>query len=350
MKKSILALMTLGTLGSYAGVAAAQTNVTIYGVVDAAITYEKDVTVNDDVWRLDSGQQSGSRIGFRGTEELGGGLKGLFTLENGFNVDTGTMGQGNRLFGRQAWVGLGGGFGTVKLGRQQTPLYYALNAIDPFEINLAGNAQRIFGAGLYAIDPFLRTDNTLNYTSANFGGFSGQVAYSFGEVAGDNSANRQVGVGLAYVNGPINVQFAYHDSNTFTLPGTFGFFGTGVADLRTAFIGATWDFGVAKAHAAFADTKVDVGAAEGKNRNYLLGATAPVGVGTVMASWIRNDVRDIGEGESDQFAIGYSHPVSKRTNFYTSAGYTKNDDGVRVNAFANGESGKIFNVGVRHRF
>ena len=303
-----------------------------------------------DVWRLDSGQQSGSRLGFRGTEELGGGLKGIFTLESGFNVDTGTSGQGNRLFGRQAFVGLSGGFGSVKLGRQQTPLYYAMNAVDPFEINLAGNAQRVFGGGLYAIDPFLRTDNTVNYTTANWGGFSGQVAYSFGEAAGSTAPNQQIGVGLAYANGPINVQFAYHDSNTFTLPGTLSFFGTGTANLKTAFLGGTWDFGVAKAHAGLAQTEVDVPIGELKDRNYMLGATVPVGVGSIMASWIRNDVRDVSEGESDQFAIGYSHPVSKRTNFYTSFSHTKNDDAVRVNAFAPGETGKIFNVGVRHRF
>jgi len=350
MKKSLLAL---AVLGAFAGVASAQTNVTIYGVVDAGVRYEKGIsgTTDDATWKLQSGQQSGSRLGFKGTEDLGGGLSAIFTLENGFNVDDGTLGQGNRLFGRQAWVGLNGGFGSVKLGRQQTPLYYALNAVDPFGINLAGNAQSFFGYGLYGADPLSRTDNTINYTTTNFGGFTGTVSYGFGEEAGDSSVRRQIAAGLSYVNGPLNVQFAYHKANDATLTiAALGGAPAGVtADLRTAFIGATYDFGVAKAHFAFADSEADAGVAV-DNRNYLIGLSAPVGVGTVMASYNRNDVRDVDDGVTNHYAIGYSHPLSKRTNLYTSFGYTRNDDDVRLNAFANGESSRLFNVGVRHTF
>lgn len=350
MKKSLLAL---AVLGAFAGAASAQTNVTIYGVVDAGVRYEKGITTNDEAnWKLQSGQQSGSRLGFKGSEDLGGGLSAIFTLENGFNADDGTLGNNNRLFGRQAWVGLQGGFGSVKLGRQQTPLYYALNAVDPFGINLAGNAQSFFGYGLYGADPLSRTDNTINYTTTNFGGFTGTVSYGFGEEAGDSSVRRQIAAGLSYVNGPLNVQFAYHKANDATL--TAGgapadTFGVGTANLRTAFIGATYDFGVAKAHLAFADGKADTGT-EFDNRNYLIGVSAPVGVGTVMASYNRNDVRDVDDGVTNHYAIGYSHPLSKRTNLYTSFGYTRNDDDVRLNAFANGESSRLFNVGVRHTF
>ena len=254
------------------------------------------------------------------------------------------------MFGRQAWVGLNGGFGAVKLGRQQTPLYFAMLAVDPFAINLAGNAQRMFGAGLYVVDPFLRTDNTINYSTPNFGGFTGQLSYGFGEVPGDRSIGRQAAAGASYVAGPINVQFAYHDANTATLPTTAPFLGTGTADLRTAFLGGTFDFGLAKAHLAFADTKVEIGATDTDSRSWLVGASAPIGTGTVLASFIRNDVKDIAEGKSDQLALGYIQPISKRTNIYTSASYTKNDSGVRLNAFANGEKGRQFNVGVRHQF
>lgn len=356
MKKSLLAL---AVLGAFAGAASAQTSITIYGVVDAGYQFEKDTpgTGGEKLHRLRSGQQSGSRLGFKGTEDLGGGLQGIFTLENGFNVDDGMMGQGNRLFGRQAWVGLNGGFGSVKLGRQQTPLYYALNAVDPFGINLAGNAQNFFGYGLYALDPLSRTDNTLSYSTPNFGGFSGTVAYGFGEEPGDRNVRRQVAAGLAFANGPLNVQFAYHDANNASFSaanaGLTAALGTTTAatgsDLRTAFIGATFDFGVAKAHAAFADSKAET-ATEIDNRNLMLGVSAPVGPGTVMASYNRNDVRDIDEGVTDHYAIGYSHAVSKRTNLYTSFGYTKNDSGVSLNSFANGENSRLFNVGVRHTF
>lgn len=341
MKKSLL---LVAVLGCFTGAASAQTNLTIYGIVDAGIAYDSDVVADDSRWRLESGQHSGSRLGFRGTEDLGGGFKALFTLENGFNTDTGTMGQGGRLFGRQAWVGLESGIGTVKLGRQQTPLYYALLETDPFAINLAGNAQRIFGAGLYAVDPFSRTDNMLTYTTPTFGGFKGQVGWGFGEAPGTLSTNRQAALGASYVNGPINVQFAYHDARDTALPAI------GTADFNTAFIGGSFDLRIAKLHAAFADSEAETPAATTDNRNWLLGLSAPLGTGTVLASYIRNDVKDLDEGVTDQYAIGYTHPLSKRTNLYTSFSYTKNEDAVSLNAFAPGENGRLFNVGVRHQF
>ena len=117
MKKSLLAL---AVLGAFAGAASAQTNVTVYGLVDAGIQ-RTDTDNSGARWGLDSGLQSGNRLGFKGSEDLGGGLSAIFTLESGFNLDDGTQAQGGRLFGRQAWVGLNGGFGTVKFGRQYTP-------------------------------------------------------------------------------------------------------------------------------------------------------------------------------------------------------------------------------------
>jgi predicted porin len=113
MKKALLAL---AVLAAFAGTASAQTNVTMYGVLDMALQHEND-GVNSTT-ALDSGIQSGSRLGFKGTEDLGGGLKANFDLEAGVNADTGTSSQGGILFGRQAWVGLSGGFGSLRLGRQ----------------------------------------------------------------------------------------------------------------------------------------------------------------------------------------------------------------------------------------
>lgn len=355
MKKLLLGL---GLFGTFTGAAFAQTSITVYGVADAGIEYNKGLSADDNQWRLQSGQQSGSRLGFRGTEELGGGMSAIFTLESGVNIDDGTSAQGGRLFGRQAWVGLNGGFGAVKMGRQQTPLYFAMSEIDPFKIGLAGNAQRAFGYGLYNADPFLRTDNTINYSTPNFGGFSANVGWGFGEAVDSTSTNRQLMAGLAYANGPIRAHIAYHDANDFRLSGAnFAAIGAGLTaatavptELRSALIGGTYDFGIATAHLAFGETKAETAVADNKVRNYLVGASAKLGTGLVMASWVHNDVRDISEGKSNQYAIGYSHPLSKRTNLYTSFGYTTNDDAVRLNAFANGESGRIFNVGVRHIF
>lgn len=358
MKKSLLAL---AMLGAFAGAASAQTNVTIYGVVDAGINYDNGGSAAGTAWKLSSGQQNGSRVGFKGTEDLGGGLSVAFVLENGFNADDGSLGQGNRLFGRQAWVGLNGNFGSVKLGRQQTALYYAALAVDPFGINQAGNLQKAFGYGVYALDPLSRADNTISYTSPNLNGFTGSLAYSFGEVAGNNSANRNVGLGLSYVNGPLNAQFVYDkvnasgialtgnllaDANTF-----LGTTGTPALDVKTSFLGGTYDFGVAKLHLAFADSKADAPASSIKDRNYMIGGSAPVGAaGRVLASWIRNDFRDFSAAKSDQYAIGYTYTLSKRTSIYSSAAYTKNDSAVRLNAATLGSSDRTFQVGITHLF
>ncbi|WP_136418292.1 porin [Herbaspirillum sp. ST 5-3] len=349
MKKSLIALAVLSSLSA---AAFAQTNVTIYGVADAGIAYDKNISAADkSTWKLQSGQQSTSRLGFKGTEDLGGGLSAIFTLENGFNIDDGSLGNNNRLFGRQAWVGLNGDFGNVKLGRQQTALYNSLLAVDPFSVNLAGNAQKIFGYGLYAADPLSRTDNTITYATPNISGVTGLLSYGFGEQPGSISTGRNAAFGLKYENGPLNVQFVYQDARDATLAASAAALGVGVtADLRSTFIGGTYDLGVAKAHLAFADSKADSGAVQTKNRNWLLGVSAPIGADTLMASYARNDVRDIANGVTSQYAIGYSHPLSKRTNLYTSLGYTKNDSNVRLNAAANGENGTLFNAGVRHTF
>jgi predicted porin len=360
MKKNLLAL---AVLGAFAGVASAQSNVTVYGIVDAGVQSVNNGNPAGKTLGVYSGGQNGSRLGFKGSEDLGGGLSAIFTLENGFNVDDGTTAQNtatgtSRLFGRQAWVGLAGGFGAVKFGRQQTALYSALTEIDPFRINLAGNAQRVFAYGLYSADPLSRTDNTVSYSTANFNGFSGSASYGFGEAAGNTSTNRNVGVGAQYANGPINVQFAYQKSNTVGLTGSgaLGAAGTllggATADVKTAFVGATYDFGIAKAHLGYADTKLDAVGGSGKDTNWLAGVSAPVGTaGTVLASYIRNDVKDLDQAKSNQYALGYTHALSKRTTLYTSYSYLKNDNNVALNgAFANGDSVRQFNVGMDHKF
>lgn len=374
MKKSLLAL---AVLSAFAGAASAQTNITVYGIVDAAVTYDNSGAGRN--WTLDSSpaggtNQSGSRLGFKGTEDLGSGTSAIFLLENGFGADDGTLKQGGRLFGRQAWVGLKADFGEVKLGRQLSPLYSALDQVDPFRIGFAGNAQRAFGYGLYGSDPLARIDNSVSY-SITTSGVTAIVDYGFGEQAGAFSNNRTVAAGVGYANGPINVQLVYQSSNTVGLATgattttaaaagspavVFGATtaGTGIGAttaasdrLRTAFIGGYYDLGVAKVHLAYGDTKVDSTAGSVKDRNWMLGVSAPVGpAGNVMASWNRNDVRDIAGGKSNQYALGYTHALSKRTDLYTSLAYTRNDSNVRLNSTAIGQSDRLFNVGVRHLF
>lgn len=110
------------------GAACAQINVAVYGIVDLRVKYQAGLSPDRHVWPLASGQQCGSRIGFRGTEDLGGGQSADFVLENGFNADDGSFNNGGRLFGRQMWAGLKGGGGAVYLGRQYSTIYNALDA------------------------------------------------------------------------------------------------------------------------------------------------------------------------------------------------------------------------------
>lgn len=355
MKKTLLAV---AVLGAFASTAYAQTSVQIYGIVDAGIRYnDNDAGVNNDSWRLDSGMQSGSRLGFRGTEDLGNGVSAIFTLEAGLNIDDGTTAQGvtasttspgvNRLFGRQAFVGLtSNSFGTVKLGRQYTPIRVAVESIDPFGIGLAGNAANVINVHGE------RTDNTLNYTSPSFGGFSGQIAYSFGEQTSFPSG-RHAGASLGYTNGPINVVVAYHDQNLLSGGTATAFPTTPDGDERTALLGGTFDFGVAKLHAAYSVSKREdaVVATNFDRDDAMIGVSAPIGAGTVLASYLHRKDDTGADRDAGQFALGYLHNLSKRTNFYTSLAYTKNDSlGQLNNPGVPGGDPKTFNVGVRHRF
>jgi predicted porin len=333
MKKSLLAL---AVLGAFAGAASAQTNVTIYGIVDMGLARTDNGSTTTT--SLDSGKQSGSRIGFKGVEDLGGGLSAVFNLENGFNADTGAQADAARLFNRQAWVGLAGGFGTVKAGRQFTPVYANLGTFDPFADGLAGDSARIFNTEYEGS----RFDNDLTYHfEAN--GFRGELQYAFGEVAGNSSAKRALGGFAGYKNGPIDAVVTY------TKVGN----DAGTDDRRTWLIGANYDFGMVKPYVAYATVKGKTGAATADTdvRDWLLGLTAPVGsAGTVMASFAKKNDRATSNDDAKQWAIGYSHALSKRTNLYTSYGRLTNDSGSTLRVPVAGNTATEFNVGIRHMF
>ena len=337
MKKSLIAF---AMLSAFAGVATAQTSVSIYGIADAGISrFDNGAATNT---RVDSGIQSGSRIGFRGSEALGGGLSAIFTLENGFNIDDGSLGQGGRLFGRQAFVGLSSSsFGTVKFGRQYNPIRVAVDSIDPFGLGLAGSASNVFN--VYGD----RADNTINYSTPNLSGFSGQLAYSLGEVAGNNAVGRHVGLSVGYAAGPISIVLAHHDQHLAAA-------GLAAGDAQTTMLGGTYDFGLAKLHAAYARNKGAnaAGVTNIDRDDALLGLTIPVGAsGRILASWIRRSDDIAANRDADQIALGYTHDLSKRTNLYTSYGRTRNEAAASLNgASAAGRDPSIFNVGIRHRF
>jgi len=330
LKKSLLAIALVCLA---AGTSHAQSNVQIYGVVDAGIAYEKNTATTSGTWRMDSGNLNGSRLGFKGTEDLGGGLSAIFQLENGFSLDSGALGQGGRLFGRHAWVGLSSTLGAVKFGRQTTGVYANSDTFDPFWDALAGDSARMFN---YSGS---RTDNTLSY-SYEANGFRGALQYGFGEVAGNNSASRTVAGWGGYKQGPMDVVLTYHNTNN----------ASGSDSTKTTLLGGNYNFGPIQPHAAYAWNK-GLSAAAADTRDALLGIRAPVGKsGTFIASWIRKSNKTTANADATQVALGYTYDLSKRTALYTSYSRTTNDAASSVNVTTAGATNKLFNAGIRHKF
>lgn len=334
MKRRLLALTVLASVAASSN---AQSNVTVYGIVDMGIRHENNGAAAGSVTRLDSGVMSGSRIGFRGVENLGNGLSAIFQLENGFNADDGTLAQGGRFFGRQSWVGLAGGFGTVKLGRQVTPVFANSGVFDPFGDTQAGDSARLFN---YSGS---RTDNVVSY-SKELSGLRGELQYGFGEVAGDTSANRMLGAVAGYRAGPIDVVLTYTGNNN----------AAGSVRGKTTLIGGNYNFGFAKLFAAYAWNKdvtpTGVVTAGADTRNALIGATAPLGSGTLRFSYIRLMDEARSNADANQIAIGYVYDLSKRTALHTSASRLENDGGANYRAARPGASVRTIDVGIRHSF
>ena len=215
MKKLILASAVLGAVGSSA--AWAQNSVTLYGIIDEGFNFNTNAG-GKHLYNLSSGVIAGSRFGMRGTEDLGGGLKAVFVLENGFDVNNGQLGQGGLMFGRQAYVGLSSAqLGTVTLGRQYDSIvdYVGpLEAGDQWGGYIASHPQDMDN-----FNSTYRPNNTVKFTSANYDGLTFGGTYSFGGQAGNFSANQIWSLGAGYTNGPLALGVGYLNART---PNTTG--------------------------------------------------------------------------------------------------------------------------------
>lgn len=337
MKKHLAAL---AALTGFAGIASAQSNVALFGLVDLGIQQTR-LSPGPSKLELASGLQSGSRWGLKGTEDLGGGLSASFKLESGFDASTGAPGQGGRAFGRQAWVGLNGSFGSLKLGRQYTPLFGVLDTVDPFDMGITGD-----GSGIGAVfrSGGVRTDNTVNYSIPNFHGLSGEVAYSFGEVAGSTSAGRQIGVGLTYEGGPLTLVFGHHNQNLVA--------GTAPAgNSKTTAVGGMYDLKAVKLHAAYAVNKDNNGVATTvDSRDSMLGVSAPVGALSLLAAYIHHGDHLTARANANYWQLGATYDLSKRTNLYASYSTIRNDSAGATGSGVAGADIRWLNAGIRHRF
>jgi predicted porin len=220
MKRVALSSLSLALLGA-AGAAHAQSSVTLYGTIDTAITFIHNANAaGQNQWSIgnaSNGDLSGSRWGLKGSEDLGGGLKAIFQLENGFNPSTGALAQGGRLWGRQAFVGLSANqYGTFTLGRQYDPLVDLVQGI---------TADNYFGSTFATAgdvdnyDNSSRTSNAIKYVSPNFSGLQVEGMYAFGGVAGATGSGQTWSAAASYNNGPFSLAAGYFVADNPTVTG-----------------------------------------------------------------------------------------------------------------------------------
>ncbi|GGX93732.1 membrane protein [Pseudoduganella dura] len=347
-----------------AGAAQAQSNVTIYGIIDGAVAHVDNTNANgDSVTKMPSLTGSfPSRIGFRGTEDLGGGLSAVFTLESGFGPDTGAMGQGNRLFGRQASVGLKGKWGTLTLGRQINMTYIATQKADVLGPNL-------FAIG--SIDAYLpnaRSDNAIGYLG-NFDGIVAGATYSFGrdassaggpaatgcagESAVDSKACRQVTALLGYEIKAYGINASY-DKLYGNTGAANGLTSSSNYDRRVT-VNGYWMLGGTRLGAGVVDRKTDAATGVTESELYYLGVSHPLNpLLTLDAQVARKNVKRSGD-DTNMAVARLTYYLSTRTALYGALGIMDNDGAAAIALDAGGTAGagkaqKGIMAGLRHHF
>lgn len=322
MKKLSLALIIMA---AFAASAQAQTNVTVYGQIDLGLAKTSGAAsiANPNGDTLKERNNHTSRLGFKGSEDLGNGLSAVFQLESEIKADTGETGAG--LFDRQANVGLAGGFGLVKLGRTKGLIDGAVDRADPFANDgvIGDNTTLIMRAGVSKS----RVSNAITYNSPNFSGFKLNAQYALSEVSGADAGYQFL---ATYDNGPISLHAGYEKPAQ-----------AAVSTIKPHMyvIGGGYQFGPAKVTAAYVsgDPKTAASATtDGKNKGYLLGLNYTVGGGDakIVYGKLKNDVKDM----TKEFGLGYDYHLSKRTDLYA---YIGREQVVGVNAYQ---------VGMSHKF
>jgi predicted porin len=376
MRKGIVAL---AVMSAFSGAALAQSSVTLYGILDIGYQWNEVPTnvgttaapriSQESYSAINGGHQSGNRWGLRGSESLGGGWNAIFTLESGFDLDRGTSGQGGRLFGRQAWVGVQSGLGTVVAGRlatfsSGTGSFDMFGRTDPF---LTGFGLASLGNTFISANA-LRIDNTIAYQSPKFAGFQAGLGYSTrvdGAEVAPNDANTSAFItGLNFELGPFFAVVTYDQFNgAEPLP-----------DQKHLQIGGTFDLGPLRFHAAYADQSnigavsfqtglgsgtfapLPAGISNYDANAYMLGLTWKVGAFAVMGSWQSSDAdgqtrvvagqRINFEPDYDIYSIGGTYNLSRRTNLYASYAW-RDASGTLAN---DNFDAAQFALGIRHLF
>ena len=383
MKKTLAALAVMGAFGATSAFAA---DVTLYGLVDYGFNYQHidgDVASVDaaDNFKMMSGQNSGSRFGLKGTEDLGNGLKVIFQLENGFNGDDGTFNYSGKLFDRQATLALAGSFGEVAFGRMgqlasALGSYGLLGTTSPF----SSGWQDLTGMKFVQAKGHTRYDNMVTYKTPTFAGFNAFAQYSFGN-SGENkdtavewaegkaSADRYYGLGATYKTQNLYL-VAIVDSVNYGSKQTVGT--KDLDDALTVTLGGNYNFGFMTTYAAFQyfDNALGVGQKEigessmeaasqfsangAEGYSVALGVGVPAFGGTAKAHVGYVDAEDTKDSDLLEMtrwnvAVGYEYSLSKRTSVYTSAAYMQ-DKYEKKGARDEEPSAVEVTAGMIHRF
>jgi predicted porin len=327
--------------------AVAANGITLYGIVDGGIGYSRQDGSRSDM-TVDSGSSEDSRFGLRGSEDLGRGLTGKFELESGIDLDRGTWSDEERFFNRAAWVGLEGGFGELRLGRQSTFSHDWFSELSPFKTDFKQAAvATIFGYEAIAE----RVDNAVFYQLPELGGFEAGIGYSFNADGPEDPGqdNEVLTVGLRYSAGPLVAVVAYElgrDADDDAGPGR--------DDMRSLSLGLSYEFSSVKLHAGYGRLENrDFLAAARAEKAWMLGATVAVGSGEILAAYQRVKGRNFNEFDIDStrdgFALAYLYPLSKRTSLYA-YGSRYRDVDVREDDSSALANRTQFGAGVRHVF
>lgn len=352
--------LTLSCLALAGSAACAQSTVTVFGIVDAAVTY----TNADGAGRrvgVSSGGNAASRLGFRGTEDLGAGLSAGFWLEGAIGVDTGTGSAGGGFaFQRRATVSLASTtLGELRLGRDFAPTWWNVALFDPFNARGIASSQAFNNFGYNAV----YSSNAVGYfLPKNLGGAYGQLQYAFGEKASNVPNSKQgdtLSGRLGYASGPLDVALAYSRFQQVIGPSDTAPVAIG-RDLKLINFAASWNFGVVKPVVYYGQERVP-GNPAGNNRldSFVIGLTAPVGVGEIRASAGHHDLKG-SANDFNKFALGYGYNLSKRTQLYAAATRLDNKgtgtrslsaDGLAsVGAARPGGHANGVDLGLRHNF
>jgi len=336
MKKSLLAL---AALTAFAGVASAQSSVTLFGVVDLNVRNIKNDT---GMTIMSTDGISSSRLGFRGVEDLGGGLRAGFWIEGGLNADIGAgdAAGGGQQWRRRATVSLLSTLGEVRLGRDYVPDFWNHTMYDPFGTNGVGNSVNIFGT-YNGATTLVRANNSVGYFLPAMGGIFGQAMVAAGEGV---TGNKIFSGRLGYAAGPLSVAVAYGKTES-----------TPSADWTRMNVGGSYNLGFMTLMAQFAQGEGNGGVDDGKKQQLaLIGGAIPFGAHTIKASYTQS-TGDAAR-EATQFAAGYQYDLSKRTAVYATFSRVANEAGSKYtaggggSALTAGRDSTGIEAGVRHSF